>query len=81
MKNRKINQKVSPGTNNQKQKTYYIIDNLLVRLMKCGQGTQNVLTFLALQTMDNLPNDSLGGDVVLISTITFKKRGQSKNDN
>ena len=78
MKNQKINQEVSPGTNNQKQKNYYIIDNLLGRLMKCGQGTQNFLTLLTLQALGSLPNDSLGGDIVLISTITLKKRGKVK---
>ena len=78
MKNQKINQKVSSGTNYQKQKNYYIIDNLLVRLMKCGQGTQNFLALLTLQALGSLPNDSLGGDMVLVSTITFKKRSKVK---
>ena len=65
-----MNQKVSPGTNNQKQKNYYIIDNLLGRLMKHGQGTQNILTLLTLQALGSLPNNSLGGDIVFVSTIT-----------
>ena len=52
------------------KRNYYIIDNLLVRLMKHGQQTQNIHTLLTLQALGSLPNDSLGGDIVLVPIIT-----------
>ena len=71
MQNRKTNQKISPGKN---ESLHY---NLWDRLMKLGQGTQNILAFplLTLHAVDSLPDDSLGRDVVLILTVTSKKKG------
>ena len=77
MKNQKINQKVSPGTNNQKQKNYYIIDNLLVRLMKREQETQNVLTLSPSKPWAASPMTAWV-EILSSSPLLLKKRGGNK---